>query len=51
MGDAAGRKNDHGDSDLMFAKALNLPFFNDKEFFMEKHGGQLAGGKLFKEDK
>lgn len=36
VGDAAGRPGDFSDSDLRFAQNLNLPFFNETEFFRDK---------------
>ncbi|KAL8291840.1 hypothetical protein RQP46_002098 [Phenoliferia psychrophenolica] len=33
VGDAAGRPNDHSDSDLMMARNAGLPFFTPEEFF------------------
>ena len=35
--DAAGRSSDHSDSDLEFAKAAKLKFYNEKEFFKTVH--------------
>ena len=34
VGDAAGRRTDHSDSDKAFAQALGLPFFNETQFFL-----------------
>lgn len=36
VGDAAGRKKDHSDSDLKFAKAVGVRFFTEDEMFKEK---------------
>ena len=38
VGDAAGRKGDHSDSDKKMAEAAGLVFFNEKDFFSS---GQL----------
>jgi len=35
VGDAAGRKRDHSDSDLKFAQLLNLQFYLPEVFFLE----------------
>ena len=37
VGDAAGRKGDHSDCDLGFARNCGLPFFDEKTFFESKH--------------
>lgn len=34
VGDAAGRKGDHSDSDLMFAKAVGVKFFTQDGYFL-----------------
>ncbi|KAH9723078.1 polynucleotide 3'-phosphatase ZDP [Citrus sinensis] len=33
VGDAAGRKNDHSDADIQFAKAVGLKFYVPEEYF------------------
>ena len=35
VGDAAGRKKDHSDTDKEFAKAAGLKFFTEDEFFLK----------------
>jgi len=35
VGDAAGRKGDHSDSDLRFAQAIPLKFYTEREFFLK----------------
>lgn len=37
VGDAAGRPNDHSDSDLAFARAAGLEFHDEKAFFQRLH--------------
>lgn len=37
VGDAAGRKGDHSDSDKAFAAAAALPFYDEKTFFEKLH--------------
>jgi bifunctional polynucleotide phosphatase/kinase len=35
VGDAAGRKKDHGDTDLGFAKAVGIKFYTETDFFQD----------------
>ena len=37
VGDAAGRPNDHGDSDREFARAVGVAFHTETEFFRVMH--------------
>jgi bifunctional polynucleotide phosphatase/kinase len=37
VGDAAGRPNDHSDSDRVFAANARLPFFDETTFFLKMH--------------
>jgi len=34
VGDAAGRKKDHGDGDMLFAKAVGIKFYTETDFFL-----------------
>ena len=37
VGDAAGRKGDHADSDKLFAQNLHVPFNTPEQFFIDHH--------------
>jgi bifunctional polynucleotide phosphatase/kinase len=42
VGDAAGRTNDFSDSDIQFAKNINVKFYTPEEFFLnEQKGGEI----------
>lgn len=38
VGDAAGRKGDHDNSDQAFAEAVGLHFFTERQFFQSEAG-------------
>lgn len=42
VGDAAGRPNDHSDSDKQFAMNCGIPFFTESQFFKDKAYSQFV---------
>lgn len=46
VGDAAGRKSDHSDSDIHFCENLGIKHFTPEEFFLGKGNTEEVGHKF-----